>query len=165
MIRRSALAVLVVAPLAFLVVFGFDASALAELDGGRLARIALTTFLYAAGVALLTGVLGPLFAWLLQRAAFPGRRLLEATLDVSSRVTGGALVHGALRPRRPAHDGPGRDDRRDDRGVPAVGARALCSKQSFASTARSKKPRASAVRARCAPSSRSAGRSYGASGG
>lgn len=93
---RLALALLIAAPLVWLAFIGYDARAWALTDGSQLLRATLNTLVYALSVAAICGVLAPLFAFVLTRFQFRGRRVLHGLLGFPAALPAVLLAMGQL---------------------------------------------------------------------
>jgi sulfate transport system permease protein len=79
------LSLVVLIPLGALLVraFGMPLTDLVEVaTSGRVARALLLSFGTAAGAAIINLIIGPVVAWVLVRYSFPGKRLLDAVVDL-----------------------------------------------------------------------------------
>ena len=79
------LSLVVLIPLGALLVraFGMPLADLVEVaTSGRVARALLLSFGAAAGAAVINLIIGPVIAWVLVRYSFPGKRLLDAVVDL-----------------------------------------------------------------------------------
>jgi sulfate transport system permease protein len=79
------LSLVVLIPLGALLVraFGMPLADLVEVaTSGRVARALLLSFGAAAGAAVINLIIGPVVAWVLVRYSFPGKRLLDAVVDL-----------------------------------------------------------------------------------
>ncbi|MCC6809420.1 MAG: iron ABC transporter permease [Deltaproteobacteria bacterium] len=93
---RLALAATLTAPLLWLAIVGFDARAFGLMDYAALWIGTRNTLIYALSVAAITGVLAPIFAFVLTRARFAGRGALQALLTFPAALPAVLLAMGQL---------------------------------------------------------------------